>query len=79
VKKGRKGGVHRKRRPRRALPGMLLHLVGSLHRWFQDERWKDLLVVLDEGDSREIPCLSSGANDRKRSLAGKRKGDIRPT
>ena len=29
VKKGRKRGVHRKRRARRPLPGMLLHLDGS--------------------------------------------------
>ena len=28
VKKGRKRGVHRKRRERRPLPGMLLHLAG---------------------------------------------------
>jgi len=51
VKKGRKRGVHRKRRPRRPLPGMLLHLDGSRHRWFQDERWYDLLVVLDDATS----------------------------
>ena len=43
VAKGRKRGVHRKRRPRRPLPGMLLHIDGSEHRWFQDERWYDLL------------------------------------
>jgi transposase len=51
VKKGRKRGVHRKRRPRRPLPGMLLHLDGSEHRWFQDERWYDLIVVLDDATS----------------------------
>jgi len=39
VKKGRKRGVHRKRRPRRPLPGMLLHLDGSRYQWFQDDRW----------------------------------------
>ena len=44
----RKRGAHRKRRPRRPLPGMLLHLDGSRHRWFSDERWYDLLVVLDD-------------------------------
>jgi hypothetical protein len=32
VKKGRKRGVHRKRRARRPLAGMLLHLDGSRHR-----------------------------------------------
>jgi transposase len=51
VKKGRKRGVHRKRRPRRPLPGMLLHLDGSRHRWFQDDRWYDLIEVLDDATS----------------------------
>lgn len=51
VKKGRKRGVHRKRRPRRPLPGMLLHLDGSHHRWFQDDRWYDLIEVLDDATS----------------------------
>jgi transposase len=51
VAKGRKRGVHRKRRPRRPLPGMLLHIDGSEHRWFQDERWYDLLVILDDANS----------------------------
>jgi transposase len=51
VKRGRKRGVHRKRRPRRPLPGMLLHLDGSRHRWFQDDRWYDLIEVLDDATS----------------------------
>jgi transposase len=51
VKKGRKRGVHRKRRERRPLPGMLLHLDGSEHRWFQDDRWYDLIGVLDDATS----------------------------
>ena len=49
--RGRKRGQHRKRRPRRPLPGMLLHIDGSEHRWFQDERWYDLLVILDDASS----------------------------
>ena len=48
VKKSRKRGVHRRRRPRRPLPGMLLHLDGSSHSWFQDHRRYDLLVILDD-------------------------------
>ena len=48
VARGRKRGVHRKRRERRPLPGMLLHIDGSHHRWFQDERWYDLVVILDD-------------------------------
>jgi len=51
VKKSRKRGVHRRRRPRRPLPGMLLHLDGSSHAWFQDQRKYDLLVILDDANS----------------------------
>jgi transposase len=51
VAKGRKRGEHRKLRPRRPLPGMLLHIDGSEHGWFQDERWYDLLVILDDANS----------------------------
>src|SRR5271165_1416647 len=52
VARGRKRGAHRKRRPRRPLPGMLLHVDGSRHRWFQDERWYDLIVILDDASSQ---------------------------
>src|SRR5213596_1259773 len=51
VRRGRKRGVHRQRRPRRPLPGMLLHIDGSHHRWFQDEPWYDLIVILDDATS----------------------------
>src|ERR1700686_82377 len=51
ITQGRKRGPHRQRRPRRPLPGMLLHIDGSPHRWFQDERWYDLLVILDDATS----------------------------
>jgi transposase len=51
VVRGRKRGVHRKRRARRPLAGMLLHIDGSRHRWFQDERWYDLIVILDDATS----------------------------
>ena len=51
VARQRQRGVHRKRRPRRPLPGMLLHIDGSHHQWFQDERWYDLIVILDDATS----------------------------
>jgi hypothetical protein len=38
----------RRRRPRRHIPGMLLHIGGSKHRWFSDDRYYDLLVILDD-------------------------------
>ncbi len=49
VKKSRKRGG--RRRERRPLPGMLLHLEGSSHAWFQDDRRYDLLVILDDATS----------------------------
>jgi hypothetical protein len=52
VAKARKRGVHRKRRVRRPLPGMMLHIDGSRHQWFQDDRWFDLIVILDDATSQ---------------------------
>jgi hypothetical protein len=46
-----KRGAHRQRRPRRPLPGMLLHIDGSKHRCFQDDRYYDLIVILDDATS----------------------------
>jgi transposase len=51
VMKRSKRGPHRRRRPRRPLPGMLLHIDGSKHRWFQDDRYYDLIVILDDATS----------------------------
>src|ERR1700723_3229002 len=51
VKRKAKRGVHRKRRARRPLPGMMLHIDGSEHHWFQDERRHDLIVILDDATS----------------------------
>jgi transposase len=52
VVRRRKRGPHRRRRERRPMPGMLLHIDGSKHRWFQDDRYYDLLVILDDATSR---------------------------
>src|SRR5271169_1303385 len=51
VARGKKRGKHRRRRERRPLPGMLLHIDGSKHQWFGDERWHDLIVILDDATS----------------------------
>ena len=51
VKRKARRGVHRKRRERRPLPGMMLHIDGSHHQWFQDELWHDLIVILDDATS----------------------------
>ncbi len=56
--------THRRRRPRRPLPGLLLHIDGSKHRSFQDDRYYDLLV---------IRCV----HRRSHSIAGCPMGDHR--
>jgi transposase len=51
VAKQRKRGKHRRRRERRPMAGMLLHIDGSKHQWFGDQRWHDLIVILDDATS----------------------------
>jgi transposase len=51
VSKQRRRGKHRRRRPRRPLPGMLLHIDASKHAWFQDGRYYDLITILDDATS----------------------------
>ena len=52
VAKRHKRGPHRRRRPRRPLVGMLLHIDGSKHQWLNDDRWYDLIVILDDANTK---------------------------
>jgi len=45
-------GKYRRRRERRPLRGMMLHLDGSTHEWVADEPLQDLIVLQDDADSR---------------------------
>lgn len=47
VPKLKKKGVHRLRRERSPLPGMMLHQDGSSHEWVPGKRW-DLIVTMDD-------------------------------
>jgi len=51
VDQARQRGVHRRRRERRPMVGMMLHIDGSRHRWLGGEQWHDLIVVLDDASS----------------------------
>jgi transposase len=51
VARKKKRGAHRRRRPRKEMPGVMLHIDGSKHRWFQDDRYYDLVVILDDATS----------------------------
>ena len=70
VARGRKRGAHRKRRERRPLPGMLLHIDGSRHQWFQDERWYDLIVILDDATSEIYYAQLVGEESTATVMAG---------
>jgi transposase len=48
----KKRTAHRKRRPRKEMPGIMLHIDGSKHAWFQDDRYYDLIVILDDATSQ---------------------------
>ncbi len=45
-------GKYRRRRERRAMVGMLLHLDASTHPWLPDLPHQDLVVMLDDADGR---------------------------
>jgi transposase len=48
-------GAHRKKRPRKPLPGMMLHQDGSTYEWVPGCQW-DLIVTLDDATSE---CYSA--------------------
>jgi hypothetical protein len=39
---------------------MLLHIDGSKHRWSNDERWHDLIVILDDAKHRDLLRAAGG-------------------
>jgi len=51
VHKRSRRGPHRRRRERRPLPGMLLHIDASKHAWLQQGRYWDLITILDDATS----------------------------
>ena len=52
VARAKKRGRHHKRRPRRPLPGMMLHIDGSTHAWLgADHVPFDLVTIMDDATS----------------------------
>lgn len=52
VKRYSKRGPHRKKRPRRPLTGMMLHVDGSRHQWIPGlDQYQDLIVLFDDATS----------------------------
>lgn len=50
IKKEKGRGKHRKKRPRKPLPGMMLHQDGSTHAWVPGVKW-DLIITFDDATS----------------------------
>jgi transposase len=48
LERAKRRGAHRRKRPRRPLPGMMLHQDGSRHEWLSDQPALDLIVTLDD-------------------------------
>jgi hypothetical protein len=52
LEKVKKRGTHRRKRPRRPLPGMMLHQDGSRHEWLGGQPALDLIVTMDDTTNR---------------------------
>jgi transposase len=48
LERAKRRGAHRRKRPRRPLPGMMLHQDGSRHEWLAGQPMLDLIVTLDD-------------------------------
>jgi transposase len=48
LERAKRRGAHRRKRPRRPLPGMMLHQDGSRHEWLAGQPALDLIVTLDD-------------------------------
>jgi len=57
VRKAPKRSAHRKKRPRRPPPGMLLHQDGSRHGWIKGLPAMDLIVTMDDATSEIYSML----------------------
>jgi transposase len=72
VAKDRSRKKHRRRRERKPLAGMMLHIDGSHHQWFGDERWHDLIVLMDDATSEIYYAQLTPAESTATVMAGLR-------
>ena len=64
-------GTHRKKRPRKPLPGMMLHQDGSTHEWIPGCQW-DLIVTLDDATTEIYSAFFVEEEGTMSSLQGVR-------
>lgn len=71
VSRATKRGVHRKRRERAPLPGMMLHQDGSSHEWVPGKKW-DLIVTMDDATNEHYSMFFVDEEGTASSLRGVR-------
>lgn len=71
VPKITKRGVHRKRRERSPLPGMMIHQDASTHEWVPGKKW-DLVVTMDDATSEHYSMFFTEQEGTASSFAGVR-------
>jgi hypothetical protein len=69
VSRAKRKGVHRKRRERSAMPGMLLHQDGSRHEWVAKQQW-DLIVTMDDATNEHYSMFFVAEESTESSFAG---------
>lgn len=52
VEKRQRRDTHRKRRPRKPLIGMMLHMDGSAHDWFGNDTEYDIVTISDDANNK---------------------------
>jgi transposase len=57
LERAKRRGAHRRRRPRRPLPGMMLHQDGSRHEWLKGQPPLDLIVTMDDATSQILSAF----------------------
>jgi transposase len=72
LERAKRRGAHRRKRPRRPLPGMMLHQDGSRHAWLGGRPALDLIVTMDDATSAILSAFlveEEGTGSTFRALA----------
>ncbi len=72
LERAERRGAHRRKRPRRPVPGMMLHQDGSRHEWLSGRPALDLIVTLDDATSAILSAFlveEEGTDSTFRALA----------
>ena len=70
VRRAPRRSAHRRKRPRRPLPGMLLFQDGSRHAWFAGQPALDLIVTMDDATSEVYSAFLVDEEGTASSFAG---------